>query len=112
VGNDQIGRSSDRFFYLSNVNPNNDGNGYHFGLDQSHYVTGYSVNRYANTDITWEKATTANLGMDLSFKNGINVVVDAFRSVRSNILMQRTNIPTTMGLETGVQANVLIIPTI
>lgn len=106
VGNDQIGRSSDRFFYLSNVNPNNDGNGYHFGIDQGHYVTGYSVSRYANTDITWEKATTTNLGLDLAFHNGINIVVDAYRAVRSNILMQRSTIPSTMGLEAGVQANV------
>lgn len=106
IGNDQIGRSGDRFFYLSNVNPNNDGNGYHFGIDQGHYVTGYSVSRYANNDITWEKAKTTNYGMDLSFRNGINIVVDAYRSVRSNILMQRSTIPTTMGLEAGVQANV------
>lgn len=105
VGNDQIGNPNDRFFYLSNVNPNNAGNGYHFGLDQRYFVTGYSVSRYANTDITWEKATTTNYGMDLSFRNGINIVVDAFRSVRSNILMYRSTIPTTMGLEAGVQAN-------
>jgi TonB-linked SusC/RagA family outer membrane protein len=106
VGNDQIGNSNDRFFYLSNVNPNNDGRGYHFGVDQSYYVTGYSVNRYANTEITWEKATTTNYGMDLTFNNGINVTVDAFHSVRSNILMGRSTIPSTMGLEAGVQANV------
>lgn len=106
VGNDQIGNSNDRFFYLSNVNPNNDGRGYHFGVDQSFYVTGYSINRYANTEITWEKATTTNYGMDLSFANGVNVTVDAFHSIRSNILMGRSTIPSTMGLEAGVQANV------
>jgi TonB-linked SusC/RagA family outer membrane protein len=106
VGNDQIGNSNDRFFYLSNVNPNNDGRGYHFGVDQSYYVTGYSINRYANTEVTWEKATTTNYGMDLSFTNGINVTLDAFHSIRSNILMGRSTIPSTMGLEAGVQANV------
>jgi TonB-linked SusC/RagA family outer membrane protein len=106
VGNDQIGNTSDRFFYLSNVDPNNSANSYHFGLDQGHWIPGYAVYRYANTDITWEKAKTANYGMDLNFRNGIGVVVDGFHSIRSNILMGRTTIPSTMGLEAGIQANV------
>lgn len=106
VGNDQIGNANDRFFYLSNVNPNNDDRGYHFGLNWGYYLPGYSINRYANSEITWEKATTTNYGMDLSFRNGINVTVDAFHSERSNILMGRSTIPSTMGLEAGIQANV------
>jgi TonB-linked SusC/RagA family outer membrane protein len=106
VGNDQIGNTSDRFFYLSNVEPNSGNNSYHFGLDQGHWIPGYAVYRYANFDITWEKAKTFNYGMDLNFRNGIGVVVDGFHSIRSNILMGRNTIPTTMGLEAGVQANV------
>lgn len=105
VGNDQIGDVRDRFFYLSNVNPNNDGRGYHWGSSQNYYVTGYSINRYANPDITWEKDVMTNYGMDLSFANGINVTVDAFHAVRSNILMDRSTIPTSMGLEATVRAN-------
>lgn len=105
VGNDQIGNANDRFFYLSNVNPNNDGRGYHWGSGQNFYVTGYSINRYANTEITWEKDVMTNYGMDLSFANGINITVDAFRAVRSNILMDRSTIPSTMGLEATVRAN-------
>ena len=106
VGNDQIGNTSDRFFYLSNVDPNSGANSYHFGLDQGHWIPGYAVYRYANSDITWEKAKTFNYGMDLNFRNGIGVVVDGFHSVRSNILMARNTIPSTMGLEAGIQANV------
>ena len=106
VGNDQIGNTSDRFFYLSNVDPNSSANSYHFGLDQGHWIPGYAVYRYANSDITWEKAKTFNYGMDLNFRNGIGIVVDGFHSVRSNILMGRNTIPSTMGLEAGIQANV------
>lgn len=106
VGNDQIGQSYDRFFYLSNVNANNDGHGYHWGLDQAHYVPGYSISRYANEAISWEKSTTLNYGMDLSFKGGIDVTVDAYHSKRSNILMSRSTIPSTMGLEATAYANV------
>ena len=106
VGNDQIGNDWDRFFYLSNVNANNDGRGYHWGLDQSHYVPGYSISRYANEEITWEKSKQLNYGMDLSFKGGIDITVDGYHSVRSNILMQRSTIPSTMGLEAAAYANV------
>ncbi|ANI90577.1 SusC/RagA family TonB-linked outer membrane protein [Arachidicoccus ginsenosidimutans] len=106
VGNDQIGRNQDRFFYLSNVNANDDGRGYHWGLDQSHYVSGYSISRYANNNITWEKSKTLNYGFDLTFINKINVTVDAYHSLRYDILMQRTTIPSTTGLEAPAFANV------
>ncbi|MDF2188273.1 TonB-dependent receptor [Paraflavitalea sp. CAU 1676] len=105
VGNDQIGNVNDRFFYLSNVNPNNDGRGFHWGTSQNYYVPGYSISRYANSDITWEEDVMANYGLDLSFANGINLTIDGFKSTRHNILMDRTTIPTTMGLEAGIRAN-------
>lgn len=106
VGNDQIGRDQDRFFYLSNVNAHDDNRGYHWGLDQSHFVTGYSISRYANEEITWEKSRQLNYGMDLSLKGGIDLTVDGYHSVRSNILMQRSTIPSTTGLEAPAYANV------
>ncbi len=106
VGNDQIGDVRDRFFYLSNVNPGDNNRGYHWGDNQGYYLPGYSIGRYANTAITWEKDVMTNLGMDLSFANGINVTVDAFHATRSNILMDRNTIPSTMGLEASVRANV------
>ncbi|AXY73523.1 TonB-dependent receptor [Paraflavitalea soli] len=105
VGNDQIGNARDRFFYLSNVDPNSNGRGFHWGSGQNYYVPGYSIGRYANTGITWEKDVMTNYGMDLSFANGINVTVDAFQATRSNILMDRNTIPSTMGLEAAVRAN-------
>lgn len=106
VGNDQIGRDQDRFFYLSNVNPNDGGRGFHWGLDQSHYVAGYSISRYANENITWEKAKTLNYGFDLTLLHDIKVTVDAYHSLRYNILMQRATIPSTAGLEAPAFANV------
>jgi len=106
VGNDQIGNASDRFFYLSNVNPNDDGRGYHFGINQQSWVSGYSISRYANSEITWERAKTLNYGMDLTFQNGISIEVDAYKSTRSDILMQRSTVPNTMGLEADIYANV------
>ncbi|GAB3364163.1 TonB-dependent receptor [Arachidicoccus ginsenosidivorans] len=106
VGNDQIGDDNDRFFYLSNVNLNDGGRGAYFGDNYGYNRPGVSISRYANTDITWEKAKTTNIGMDLTLFKNLNIVVDAYKQHRSNILMTRAYIPTTMGLTANVDANV------
>lgn len=106
VGNDQIGNPSDRFFYLSNVNPSDNSRGFHWGSSQNVYDPGYSISRYANNNITWEQARTENYGMDIDLRNGLNVVVDLYHSVRSDILMQRNTIPSSMGTEAAIYANV------
>lgn len=107
VGNDQIGNTGDRFFYLSNVNLNDANKRAWFGTNYGYVKPGVSISRYSNEDITWEKVKTTNLGMDLSmFNNAANLIVDVYHSHRSNILMNRAYIPTTMGLAAGIQANV------
>lgn len=106
VGNDQIGAAADRFFYLSNVNLNDANRGSAFGEDYGYSKPGVSVSRYANESITWEKAKTTNIGMDLSLFNNINFIVDVYKQHRSNILMQRVFIPTTMGLTAPINSNV------
>lgn len=105
VGNDQIGAPEDRFFYLANVNLNG-GLAGGFGTDFNNYRSSIAISRYPNEDITWEKSKTTNIGMDLSLFNSLNLVVDVYKSHRSNILMQRVNIPSTMGLAAQIQANV------
>src|SRR5690606_38538849 len=62
VGNDQIGSTWDRFFYLSQINMN--GPGYWFGLNRG-FRSGISIDRYANDLITWEIAKKTNLGFEL-----------------------------------------------
>jgi TonB-linked SusC/RagA family outer membrane protein len=106
VGNDQIGKTTDRFFYMSNVNMSNTNYGYSYGLDNNYYRPGISISRYANPDITWEKAKQLNIGMDLSLYKALTLTVDAYKNERSQILMARSYIPTTMGLQAGVSANV------
>ncbi|WP_245723768.1 SusC/RagA family TonB-linked outer membrane protein [Pedobacter steynii] len=105
VGNDQIGAEKDRFFYLANVNLNSFTAG-GFGTDYRYIRPGVSITRYPNENITWEKSKTTNLGMDLTLFNSLNIVIDAYKSHRSNILMQRSFIPSTMGLAASIQANV------
>jgi len=105
VGNDQIGAAGDRFFYMSEVNMNNGTYGSNFGDQATYNRTGISMSRYANPLITWEKSKQMNLGADLRFFNALDLSVDVYKNERSNILTQRTYIPTTMGLQANVQAN-------
>jgi TonB-linked SusC/RagA family outer membrane protein len=107
VGNDQIGNANDRFFYLSNVGMNDGGKTAYFGTDYNTARSGVAVYRYANDEITWEEARSVNIGMDLGLFNGsLNLVADIYKQRRSNILMNRSSIPNTMGLNAGIYANV------
>ncbi|MDO6434771.1 TonB-dependent receptor [Flavitalea sp. BT771] len=105
-GNDQIGRAQDRFFYLSNVSLTDPNYGFSFGDNYSYTKPGVSISRYANNGITWEKSNKQNLGMDLALWNALNVIVDVYQERRTNILMQRAYVPSTMGLTAPVSANV------
>jgi TonB-linked SusC/RagA family outer membrane protein len=110
VGNDAIGDENDRFFYLSNVNMDNAAYASSFGTygnSGGGYVkNGISVSRYPNEDITWETAIKLNLGFEMSLWNKLDIQADVFTEDRSNILMTRSSIPTTMGLQAPIRANV------
>ncbi len=106
VGNDQIGLDTDRFFYLANVNMNAGDKGYAFGDNYTEYNPGISISRYENKQITWERAYKTNVGFELGLFNALNVEFDIFKEKRTNILMTRSNIPSSMGLNTSVMANV------
>jgi TonB-linked SusC/RagA family outer membrane protein len=105
VGNDAIGRSEDRFFYLSNVNMDNGSTGYRWGSDGGYQRNGVSISRYANDKITWEMAKKTNIGIELGLFNGIDINADFFTEYRTNILMDRLSL-STFGLQTGTKANV------
>ncbi len=106
VGNDAIGSDEDRFFYLSEVNMDNKDYGYTFGSEYNTSKNGISIKRYANPYITWEIAKKLNVGAEFNLLNAVDVQIDYFREKRSNILQDRAGIPSTMGLQAGVRANV------
>ena len=107
VGNDQIGNTrNDRFFYLSSVNLSDLGRGYIFGQDFDNLVRGIAVHRYANPKVTWELAEKSNLGVEISLLKSINLTVDAFYETRSNILQDRQDIPSTLGLAAPLKTNI------
>lgn len=107
VGNDAIGDSNDRFFYLSNVNLSDGGKqNISFGQDFTYRPSGISISRYANELITWETSKKMNLGIELGLFNSIELQADYFTEKRENILMTRASIPSTMGLQADLRANV------
>lgn len=107
VGNDAVGDEKDRFFYLSQVSLNDSDYGYKWGtLANSYNVNGVSISRYANPGVTWEISKKTNVGIELGLLDLLELQVDVFRDDRSKILMSRSSIPGTMGLQATPQANV------
>lgn len=106
VGNDAIGSPSDRFFYLSNVDMQNAARGAAFGTDRGYRHNGIYLSRYANNNISWETSYKSNLALEIGLFNKTNVQIDAFKERRTDILMTRASIPTTMGLAAGIAANI------
>ncbi|WP_291914827.1 TonB-dependent receptor [Chitinophaga sp. CB10] len=106
VGNDAIGNEGERFFYLSDTRPNDAAKGAVFGTDRLYGLSGYTVARYANPEITWEKSYQANAAIELSIKDKLNFTGEVYKYRRTNILMAREFIPSTMGLTNIPKANV------
>jgi TonB-linked SusC/RagA family outer membrane protein len=106
VGNDNIGSKQDRFFYLSRVNMNDAARSATFGENYNRTLSGVSITRYANEDITWEISTKHNYAIELGLWKKINIVAEYFTEYRRNILMTRAAITSTMGLTAPVRANI------
>ncbi|WP_159633794.1 SusC/RagA family TonB-linked outer membrane protein [Sphingobacterium composti] len=105
VGNDAISGRAGRFFYLSDISMG--GGAYRWGTSFMNAYDGYSVNRYANPDITWEQSEKWNLGAEINFMNeSLKLTADFFKDVRSKIYMNRENFPASAGLEASVSGNV------
>ncbi len=105
VGNDAIDGRSGRFFYLSDISLG--GAGYRWGTSFMNSYNGYTVNRYANPDITWEQSEKWNLGLEMNFLGeSLKFQGDFFKDVRSKIYMRRENFPSSAGLEASISGNV------
>lgn len=92
LGNDKV----DSFQYLGNYALSA---GAQFGTDPTRY-NGFTIERVANPNITWEVATTYNAGFETRFiKNKIYLDAEYFYSYRTNILTARNaSMPSYTGL--------------
>ncbi|GHT54866.1 SusC/RagA family TonB-linked outer membrane protein [Bacteroidia bacterium] len=105
VGNDAIGAATERFFYLSDVDMNATGRGYTFGNEFGYTRNGIGTTTYANELVTWETSRKMNLGVELGLFDKIEIIADYYTENREGILLKRTDIPSTMGLQATPQAN-------
>ena len=106
VGNDNIGSSSNRFYYLSQTNMNTSSRAAYFGEFRQTSYNGISVSRYANEAITWEKSYKTNYAVEIGLLKKLDVIAEYFTEHRTDIFMTRADIPETMGLEAGISANI------
>ena len=106
VGNDNIGSSSNRFYYLSEMSMNNSGLGASFGETRNVSYDGIGVVRYANEAITWEKSYKSNYALELGLFKKLDIIAEYFTEHRTDIFMQRADIPNTMGLQAAVYGNI------
>jgi len=105
VGNDAIGSSSDRFFYLSEVNLNAGSANYAFGNEFSYRPNTIAMVRYSNPYITWEVAKKMNLGVEFTLLQTMKFQVDYFTEKRDKIFTSRSTIPAEMGFASSLYAN-------
>lgn len=106
VGNDNIGSSSNRFYYLSEMSMNNSSLGASFGETRNVSYNGIGVVRYANEAITWEKSYKSNYALELGLFKKLDIIAEYFTEHRTDIFMQRADIPNTMGLQAAVYGNI------
>ncbi|WP_262246046.1 SusC/RagA family TonB-linked outer membrane protein [Parapedobacter soli] len=105
VGNDRIGDETERFFYLSDVSLNGSSAG-RFGTNFIESTPTTRINRYSNDEITWEKAYKSDAGIEIGLFHNIDIRLDLYHQKRTDILMPRADIPTTMGLTYTPKSNV------
>ncbi|WP_316843946.1 TonB-dependent receptor [Pedobacter psychrodurus] len=102
VGNDAI--SDRRFFYLSDVDLN--GGAYAaFGTNGGYSKNGVFIRNYADPNVTWETSRQANVALEFTVLKSLNITAEAYNYNRYNILQRRSYIPTTVGLESDIYAN-------
>ena len=106
VGNDNIGSSTNRFYYLSEVNMNSGSRTGYFGAYRHISYRGIDVTRYANEAITWERSHKCNYALELGLFDKFNMIAEYFTEHRTDIFMQRADIPNTMGLQASVYGNI------
>jgi len=99
VGNDKC--NNQRFLYIPDAY--NLGGGYYFGTNTGSSKPGAyeSTKSYAN--VTWEKATKQNYGVDFTvLKDHLNVSFDYFYEKRKDILMTPDYLPSILGMSLPV----------
>lgn len=106
VGNDNISDNNNRFFYLSEVTMGDSKRNMVFGTNFDKGYNGISIGRYANPKIGWEISHKLNVGFEMKLFNDLEIQAEYFKERRTNILQERADIPTLMGFQAPIRANI------
>ena len=107
VGNDVIVKDYDRFFFTSNINLNGPAAG-RFGNNPYETFTRPTIQtlRHANPYITWEVSYKTNLAVELGLlNNDLSLIAEVYRENRTNIVQERSDIPSVMGVAGTIRTN-------
>lgn len=95
VGNDQVVNT--RFLYLAMVNLTG-GGGYETGWGTNYESnSGPVYTRFQNNNISWEVGRKLNIGADIQLFNSLNLTIDGFKEIRSDIFQEKKSIPEYLG---------------
>jgi len=101
-GNDDI--SSQRFFYISNVNLENSAAGASFGTNNGYSRPGVTINGYPNPEISWEISKIQNYAIEFTLFKSLDFIGEYWTRKTTDILQTR-QIPNSFGLETNLSGN-------
>jgi TonB-linked SusC/RagA family outer membrane protein len=101
VGNDNIGGR--RFAYVATLNSTA---GYAFGYTAGKNYGGFREGDAAVDNLSWEIAEKTDLGVEIAFRNALNLTVDVFSDKRTNIFLQRKTITELAGYTTMPWSNI------
>ena len=103
VGNDRLGNGR-RYLYLPNTyNLNQSGYWWgNTGNTPSGYYSGIVEGTLGNPDITWEKASKFDIGVEMKFfRDRLSLLFDFFQEDRKDILTTLGTIPSIYGVSSG-----------
>lgn len=106
VGNDKIGNLRDRFYYISEVNLNAGESPIKFGENWQEGIQTVSNTRYGNPNITWEVAKKADIGIETTLFDFLEIQADYFHEKRNKIYQERPTVPAELGYSAKLSANV------
>jgi len=103
VGNDQIGSiyGLTRFPYITQFGS---GGSVGLGLNGTNYG-GITESVIGVQNLTWEKSTKDNIGLELGFFNKLSITLDAFRERRKDILVARSSLSGILGVNGQIFSN-------
>ena len=104
IGSDQISTdASRRFAYNTTINTS--AAGALFG-DTPSSKTGITTDQYGNPEVSWEQATKANAGFEMTLVKDLRWIVDFFYDRRDGIFILRQSTPSAVGINVNQYVNI------